>query len=97
MSIAEARFAAQRNTWEAAGASSRRGSRAHEPSGLSRRRDLVSAARKAGRAIAGADAYIVATAASDGFAVATRDTAPFEAAGLRVINPEQARPVTPTA
>ena len=51
--------------------------------------ERVSAARKVGRAIAGADAYIAATAATYGFAVATRDAAPFEAAGLQVINPWQ--------
>ncbi len=51
--------------------------------------DRVSTARKGGRLIAGADAYIAATAAIHGFAVATRDAAPFEAAGLQVINPWQ--------
>jgi toxin FitB len=44
-------------------------------------------ARTAGKAIAVADGYIAAIAATPGFAVATRDTAPFEAAGVRVINP----------
>lgn len=34
-----------------------------------------------------ADAYIAATAAAQGLAVATRDTAPFEAMALEVINP----------
>ncbi|MFS2003414.1 FitA-like ribbon-helix-helix domain-containing protein [Duganella sp. CT11-25] len=33
------------------------------------------------------DGYIAAIAASRGFIVASRDTAPFEAAGLTVINP----------
>jgi len=40
-----------------------------------------------GKAIAPADGYIAATAISHGLMVATRDTGPFEAAGLRVINP----------
>jgi hypothetical protein len=44
-------------------------------------------ARAAGRAIGAVDGYIAATAAARGFAVATRDTGPFEAAGLAVINP----------
>jgi toxin FitB len=44
-------------------------------------------ARSQGKAIAAADGYIAATAASHGLMVATRDTAPFEAAGLTVINP----------
>jgi predicted nucleic acid-binding protein len=34
-----------------------------------------------------ADGYIAATAAANGLAVAARDTNPFEAAGLKVINP----------
>lgn len=41
----------------------------------------------AGRAIGVADGYIAAIAAEHGFAVATRDTAPFLAAGVGVINP----------
>jgi len=44
-----------------------------------------SAAR--GYIISVADGQIAAIAAVHGFAVATRDTAPFQAAGLRVINP----------
>ena len=44
-------------------------------------------ARTAGQAIAPADGYIAAIAAAQGFAVATRDTAPFVAAGSVVINP----------
>lgn len=51
--------------------------------------ERVSMARKAGRMIVGADAYIAATAANLGFVIATRDAAPFEAAGLKVINPWQ--------
>ena len=48
---------------------------------------LRSQARTAGLAIAPADGYIAAIAATHGFAVATRDTSPFDAAGLTVINP----------
>lgn len=44
----------------------------------------------AGLAIAAADGYIAAIAAAHGFAVATRDISPFEAAGTIVINPWQA-------
>lgn len=44
-------------------------------------------ARAQGHAIAPADGYIAATAISQGLMVATRDTAPFKAAGLNVINP----------
>jgi toxin FitB len=44
-------------------------------------------ARAAGKTIAASDAYIAATAAARGFVVATRDTGPFEAAGIPVINP----------
>jgi predicted nucleic acid-binding protein len=48
---------------------------------------LRARARLAGQAIAPADGYIAAIAAAHGFAVATRDTSPFDAAGLAVINP----------
>lgn len=48
---------------------------------------LRARARFAGQAIAPADGYIAAIAATHGFAVATRDTSPFDAAGLVVINP----------
>ena len=48
---------------------------------------LVSRARSQGRAISIADGQIAAIASVHGFAVATRDTAPFEAAGIAVINP----------
>jgi toxin FitB len=47
----------------------------------------MSQARATGRAIGFADGQIAATAATHGLAVATRDTRPFEAVGLRVINP----------
>ena len=49
--------------------------------------DLMAAARATGKAIGAADGYIAATALAHGLAVATRDVSPFEAAGLRVINP----------
>lgn len=49
--------------------------------------ELRARARARGRAIAPADGYIAATATSHGLMVATRDTGPFEAAGLTVINP----------
>lgn len=48
---------------------------------------LRARARVAGKAIATADGYIAATAAAHGLTVASRDTSPFLAAGLRVINP----------
>lgn len=48
--------------------------------------------RASGKAIAPADGYIAAIAAAHGFAVATRDTSPFEAADLTVINPWAWRP-----
>ena len=48
---------------------------------------LRARARAAGQAIAPTDGYIAAIAATHGFAIATRDTSPFGAAGLTVINP----------
>jgi len=48
---------------------------------------LRARARAQGKPIATADGYIAATAIHHGLMVATRDTAPFEAAGLKVINP----------
>jgi len=51
--------------------------------------ELMGKARVAGLAIGRADAYIAAIAAANHMMVATRDTSPFEAAGLRVINPWQ--------
>lgn len=44
-------------------------------------------AKEVGRAIGRADGYIAAIAAARGLVVATRDTSPFEAAGLRTIDP----------
>jgi len=49
--------------------------------------ELMSGARLSGRAIGKADGYIAATAAENNLAVATRDTSPFQAAGVTVINP----------
>lgn len=48
---------------------------------------LMARARASGKAIGTADGYIAATAAANGFSVATRDSSPFEAAGLKVIDP----------
>lgn len=49
--------------------------------------NLMARARLSGKPIGTADGYIAATAAANGLAVATRDTSPFEAAGLKVIDP----------
>lgn len=49
--------------------------------------DLAVAARKSGRGFPLPDGYIAAIAASRGFIVASRDTAPYAAAGLDVIDP----------
>jgi toxin FitB len=48
---------------------------------------LMAEARTAGKALGTADGYIAATALAHGFSVATRDVSPFEASGLKVINP----------
>jgi len=52
---------------------------------------LMAKARAAGLAIATADGYIAAIAAANGFTIATRDTSPFEASGVDVINPWEAQ------
>ncbi|MBB3594783.1 hypothetical protein FHX08_005193 [Rhizobium sp. BK529] len=49
--------------------------------------ELMARARVSGKAIGTVDGYIAAIAAANGLAIATRDTSPFEAAGLKVINP----------
>lgn len=49
--------------------------------------ELIAGAKKAGIAISAPDAFIAAIALANGFAVATRDTSPFETAGATVINP----------
>lgn len=52
--------------------------------------ELLAKSRAAGLAVETADAFIAAVALANGFTVATRDTSPFEAAGLDVINPWEA-------
>ena len=49
--------------------------------------ELMARVRRAGSGIETADACIAAIALANGFAVATRDTSPFQAAGLDVIDP----------
>ena len=51
---------------------------------------LIRRARANGQAISVADGQIAAIAALHGFTVATRDTAPFAAAGVPVVNPWEA-------
>jgi toxin FitB len=51
---------------------------------------LMAKARASGLAIASADGYIAAIAVANGLAVATRDTGPFEAADVALINPWRA-------
>lgn len=48
---------------------------------------ILASARANGRAILMADGQIAAIAQINGFTVATRDTAPFEAASVPVVNP----------
>ena len=52
--------------------------------------ELAVTAKIGGRGFPTPDGYIAAMAASRGFIVASRDTAPYEAAGVSVINPWQA-------
>jgi predicted nucleic acid-binding protein len=49
--------------------------------------ELMARARAAGLAIGTTDGYIAAIASANKFAVATRDTSPFKAVGVPVINP----------
>jgi toxin FitB len=49
--------------------------------------ELRAKARAAGQAIGTADSYIAGIAAAKGLTVATRDTQPFEATGVGVVNP----------
>lgn len=51
---------------------------------------LRARAKAEGKAIAPADGYVAAIAATHDLIVATRDVAPFLAAGLKVINPWEA-------
>ncbi len=53
--------------------------------------DLMAGARLTGKAIGKADGYIAATASACGLMVATRDISPFEAAGLKLVNPWEAQ------
>lgn len=48
---------------------------------------LMSRAKTAGRSISASDGFIAAIASAHRMMVATRDTSPFEAAGLRTLNP----------
>lgn len=54
--------------------------------------DLMAQAKARGQAIGQADGYIAAIAATHGLMVATRDTSPFEHAGVNTINPWEATP-----
>lgn len=49
--------------------------------------ELLAEVCKAGSGIETAEACIAAIAVPNGFTVATRDTSPFQAVGLTVINP----------
>ena len=49
--------------------------------------NLMAQARREGKSISAANGYIAATVASRAWMVATRDVAPFQAAGVKVINP----------
>lgn len=49
--------------------------------------ELAVTAKAGGRGLPTPDGYIAAIAASRGFIVASRDTAPFEASGVAVIDP----------
>ena len=48
---------------------------------------LMTKARSAGRAISVSDGYVAAIAAANAMMVATRDTTPFQAAGLNTVDP----------
>ena len=50
---------------------------------------LAVGARNAGRGFPTPDGYIAAIAASRGFIVASRNTSPYQAGGLRVVDPWQ--------
>jgi hypothetical protein len=52
--------------------------------------DALAKATQSGVSIGLADGYIAAMALANGLTVATRDTAPFEAAGVAVIDPWRA-------
>lgn len=50
---------------------------------------LAVAARAAGKGFSTPDGYIAAIGTARGFVVATRDVGPFQAAGVKIINPWQ--------
>ena len=52
--------------------------------------DLMARAKAGRKAIGKADGYIAATASARGLMVATRDSSPFQAAGLKMVNPWEA-------
>ena len=54
--------------------------------------DIRAAARERGQAIGDVDAMVAAIAKAVRFSVATRDVAPFAAAGLQVLNPFDSEP-----
>lgn len=54
--------------------------------------ELLAKSRAAGLAVETADAFMAAVALANNFIVATRDTGPFKASGLEVINPWEALP-----
>jgi len=49
--------------------------------------ELMARARSVGFAVSVSDGYIAATAAANGMMVATRDSGPFQAAGLKTVDP----------
>jgi predicted nucleic acid-binding protein len=53
--------------------------------------DLMASAKESGKAIGKADGYIAASASACSLMVATRDISPFEAAGLKWVNPWDAQ------
>lgn len=54
--------------------------------------ELIAKTRAIGTVVESADAFIAAIALAKGFAIATRDTRPFQAAGVKVINPWENSP-----
>ncbi len=60
---------------------------AFDPAASQAYAELMAKACSAGRPISVADGYIAATAAANAMMVATRDTASFEAAGLKTVGP----------
>lgn len=58
-----------------------------DPAAARRYAGLSAASKRAGRGFPIPDGYIAAIAATHGYAVASRDASPFEAAGLDVVDP----------